>query len=121
MSSMPKYIFVSERLDDKNRKTASKFIAYRTWDTDELWFAEVVDDGNAFFVFQQGQRDKGHKDATISYITADRTKWKASIKNYVFFHSPEGDTSKGHEDRVIAYITGDGSAFVSSFAEWFEE
>lgn len=121
---MAKYnnpIFVNELLDNRKVKTASKFIAYKTWDSSVLWFAEVIDNGNAFFHWIQGQKDKGHKDSIINYITADGTKWQATVKDFVFFHSPEGDKSKGHSDDVIAYISGDNRAYVASFAEWFDE
>jgi hypothetical protein len=121
MAKYTKPVFVNECLSDKNTKTASKFIAYKTWDDPSLWFAEVIDDGNAFFHWHQGQRDKGHKDSIIRYITADGTKWEATIKDYEYFHSPNGDKSKGHSDVVIAYISGDNRAYVGSFAEWFDE
>lgn len=120
MAKYTKPVFVNECLSNKSIKTASKFIAYKTWD-DSLWFAEVIDNGNAFFHWHQGKRNEGHKDSIINYITADRTKWQATIKDYVYFHAPSGDKSKGHEDTVIAYISGDNQAYVGSFAEWFDE
>lgn len=116
-----KSVFVNELLEDRSVKTASKFIAYRTWNDSSLWFAEVVDNGNAFFHWHQGDKSGGHKDTIINYITADGTKWQATIQNFVFFHSPEGDRSKGHSDTVIAYISGDNRAYVGSFAEWYDE
>jgi hypothetical protein len=121
MAKYTKPVFVNEQLDNKKVKTVSKFIAYKTWNTGEVWFAEVVDNGNAFFHFQQGKRAQGHKDSIINYITSDGTPWQATIKDYVFFHAPNGDKSKGHTDDVIAYITANGQAFVGSFAEWYDE
>lgn len=122
MAKYSKPVFVNELLSDKKVKTASKFIAYRTWnDPSTLWFAEVVDNGNAFFHWIQGKKDKGHKDSIINYISSDNKKWQATIKDFEFFHSPEGDKSKGHNDSVIAYISGDNRAYVGSFAEWFDE
>lgn len=121
MAKYNKPVFVNQLLADRSVKTASKFIAYKTWNDPSVWFAEVVDGGNAFFHWHQGKRNEGHKDVIINYITADGTKWQATIKDYVFFHSPEGDTSKGHSDTVIAYISSDGRAYEGSFAEWFDE
>lgn len=121
MAKYNKPVFVNESLADKKIKTASKFIAYKTWDDPSLWFAEVVDNGNAFFHWHQGKRNEGHKDSIINYISADSAKWQATIKDYVYFHAPNGDKSKGHEDTVIAYISGDNQAYVGSFAEWFDE
>ncbi len=120
MPKYQKYVFVNESLSNPDDKTASKFIAYKTWNTGEIWFAEIVDDGNAFFHYKQGHRDEGHKDSIINYITADGTPWQATIEDYVFFHSPNGDKSKGHSDTVIAYITANGTPFKGSFAEWYD-
>jgi hypothetical protein len=91
MAKYNKPVFVNELLSDKTVKTASKFIAYKTWDDPSLWLAEVIDGGNAFFHWHQRQRDKGHKDSIIRYITADGTKWEATIQDFVYFHSPNGD------------------------------
>lgn len=121
MAKYNKPVFVNEQLDNRKVKTASKFIAYKTWDDSSLWLAEIIDDGNAFFHWHQGHREQGHKDSIIKYITADGTKWTATIKDYVFFHYPNDDKSKGHEDTVIAYISGDNKAWEGSFAEWYDE
>lgn len=101
MAKYNKPVFVNELRGDHNVKTVSKFIAYKTWNDSSLWFAEVIDNGNAFFHWHQGQRDKCHKDSIINYVTEDGSKWQATIKDFVFFHSPEGDKSKGHSDNII--------------------
>ncbi|MBJ7221590.1 MULTISPECIES: DUF4751 family protein [unclassified Brenneria] len=121
MGKYTKPVFVNQLLSDRTVKTASKFIAYKSWNDTNLWFAEVVDNGNAFFHWHQGKKAEGHKDTIINYITADGTQWQATIKDYVFFHSPNGDIAKGHSDSNIAYISGDNKAYEGSFAEWFDE
>jgi hypothetical protein len=121
MAKYNKPVFVNESVKDKRVKTASKFIAYKTWDDPSLWLAEVIDNGNAFFHWHQGQRDKGHKDTIIRYISDAGDKWEATIKDFVFSHYPNGDRSKGHTDTVIAYISGDNNPYVGSFAEWYDE
>ncbi len=121
MSKYNKPVFVNELISDKKIKTASKFIAYKTWNDPSLWFAEVTDDGNAFSHWHQGRRNEGHKDTIINYVSRDGQKWQATIKDYVFFHSPEGDTSRGHHDTVIHYISGDNNLYEGSFAEWYDE
>ncbi|WP_409306232.1 DUF4751 family protein [Pectobacterium sp. B1J-3] len=121
MVKYKKPVFINQLLSDNAVKTASKFIAYKTWDDPHLWLAEVIDNGNAFFHWHQGKKAEGHKDAVINYITADGTKWQATIKNYEFFHAPNGETAKGHPDTKIAYISGDNRAYEGSFAEWYDE
>ena len=54
MAKYNKSVFVNEQLDRRKVKTASKFIAYKTWDDDSLWLAEIISDGNAFFYWHQG-------------------------------------------------------------------
>jgi hypothetical protein len=121
MAKYNKPVFVNQLLDDRTVKTASKFIAYRTWNDPSLWFAEVIDNGNAFFHWHQGRRSEGHKDTIINYISSDGKQWQATIQDYVFFHSPNGDRSKGHSDNIIIYLSGDNRAYEGSFAEWFDE
>ncbi|WP_124067789.1 DUF4751 family protein [Clostridium sp. E02] len=121
MSKYQRPVFVNQLMSNHSVKTVSKFIAYKTWNDSSLWFAEVVDDGNAFFHWHQGKKEEGHKDTIINYISADGKPWQATIKDYVFFHSPKGDTSRGHSDTIITYISGDNAAYEGSFAEWYDE
>ena len=121
MAKYNKPVFVSELADNPKVKNASKFIAYKTWDDPSLWFAEVIDNGNAFFHWHQGYRAHGHKDSIINYITGLGEKWTATITDFVYFHYKDGDKSKGHHDDVINYISGDNRSYFASFAEWYDE
>ena len=121
MAKYNKPVFVNEQIGNPKVKTASKFIAYKTWDDPSLWLAEVIDNGNAFFHWHQGDRAHGHKDSIINYISDAGEKWTATIKDFVYFHYQNGDKSKGHHDDVIKYISGDNQGYTGSFAEWFDE
>lgn len=121
MSKYNKPVFINQSLANPLVKTASKFIAYKTWNDPSIWFAEVINNGNAFFHWHQGKKAEGHKDTIINYVTGNGTQWQATIKDYVFFHTPHGDASKGHPDNKIVYISADDQAYEGTFAEWFDE
>jgi hypothetical protein len=121
MPGMPKFIFVSELIGDPNVKTASTFISYKTWNTKDNWMAEIIDNGNDFFHFHQGQRDKGHKDGIINYLAPDGSEWQGRIKDYVFTLYPKDKEGQGKTAKQIAYMSWDGRGYSSSFAEWFTD
>lgn len=121
MAKYTNYTFVNRKWNDHSVQTVSKFIAYRTWNTNEVWYAEIVDDGNAFFHWQPGKKAQGHKDSIINYISVDGKNWQATISNYEFFHSPNGDRAQGHKDVIIGYISADNQGYEGSFAEVYVE
>ena len=113
------YIFVNTLLANPAVKTVSKFILYKTWNG-QLWNAEVIDDGNAFFHWQGSDKSNGHRDTVINYVLNGQ-KWQATISDYVFFHCVDGDQDNGHCDTVIDYLCSNDCVYQASFAEYFSE
>ncbi|MDR0996961.1 MAG: DUF4751 family protein [Zoogloeaceae bacterium] len=124
MSQFQKPIFVNEQLH-ADKKTVSTYIDYRAWDM-SLVKAEVVDNGNAFFHWHAGQHDKGHKSDHIDYTSEGMQRYRATIKDYVFFCQKQakggdpGETAP-HAESSIVYLSTDSLPWRGSFAEQFND
>lgn len=115
-----KKVFVSEMVGNSVVKKVGTFIIYKTWDGTP-WMAEVVDKGDAFYHWQPGKREEGHRDTIIRYIGGDGRRWQSTISNYVFMHALEGDIRFAHFDMGIVYLNLDGNVYRGTFADTYED
>lgn len=115
-----KNVIVNVMVGNPSIKTVGSFFMYKTWDGTP-WFAEIIENGNAFFHWQPGDRENGHRDTIMQYIAGDGTRWQTTIHNYTFMLSLEGDIKFSHYDTGITYLCLDNNVYRSSFAETYEE
>lgn len=113
------YLFVNTQLSNPSIKTVSKYIEYKTW-TGQIWRAEIIESGNAFFHWQGHDRRNGHRDTVINYLLRGQ-KWQSTITDYIFFHSLEGRETHGNYDSVIEYVCSNNCVYQSAFAEYIAE
>lgn len=78
-----KNVIVNVMVGNPSIKTVGSFFMYKTWDGNP-WFAEIIENGNAFFHWQPGDRENGHRDTIMQYIAGDGTRWQTTIHDYTF-------------------------------------
>lgn len=115
-----KPIIVSVRVDNPTVKKVGRFFMYKTWDGTP-WLAEIIDNGNAFYHWQPGNRDGGHKDDIMKYIAGDGQRWLAAIHDGVFMLALEGNMKFAHFDNAITYLSLDNNVYHGSLAETYAE
>ena len=99
--------FVFTSLENpKETKTASPYLDYITWNTNERWTAQFKN--GKFYHYERGNKDKVHTDIILNYISDAGEKWQMKIEGDHFVHAPEGDYSRAHTDTVMHYIGWDG-------------
>ncbi|POT56238.1 DUF4751 domain-containing protein [Citrobacter amalonaticus] len=113
------YLFVNTQLSNPSIKNVCKYIEYKTW-TGQIWRAEIIEHGNAFFHWQGHDRRNGHRDTVINYLLHGQ-RWQSTIADYIFFHSLEGEEQQGHYDNVIDYLCSNNCVYRSEFAEYISE
>lgn len=113
------HLFVNTQLSNPSIKAVSKYIEYKTW-TGQIWQAEIIENGNAFFHWQGHDRKNGHRDTLINYLFRGQ-KWQPTMTDYIFFPSLEGREVHGNYDNVIEYICSNNCVYQSAFAEYIED